>query len=786
MQSDLQLRSPARPPAPQRDAAVQPTAVDVLRIVRRRFWVILLILAAAVLAALYLTRRTPPTWRAHAQLILVEHSGNVAVSPQAGYSLPTVETIDTQLTMLQDHEMARRAMTLLTGRLQAQGQSPEALGLTAERIERAITVSTPHDTDVIDVFVDSDSPQKAALLGNAVCDAFTGWKKEVAQRNSEDALTNLEVRANRAKDALDQAERRELDFKKAHHLVDAAAQSSGLLGQSQAADSSAVSLQGDLITEQTRLRSLGGQLNTLDRAIRGGTGVRDDTLVLGLQSQLSQLEIDRANAALRVRAKYPAVLGDLDAKIKDIQGRLGKAVQGTLDNKKPSLQAQGTLFGQYKQAQVAVLIAQSKLDAARKVQADLKRQMAALPEINQASARLGHDADLARSLYGTLEAGLDAARLEKDMVSGNVQVLQAADVPDAPAGPSLLRNLMVGAAVGLALAVFAVMLLEHTDRRVHGLDGLIRMGGGNPIVGVLPRMSGAEMAALRRGEMPQPVLEAFNLAGINLDLLMRHWEPPAVAARLPSTGPEAFGGRKADGNVNGAAFDPGGTTSFPSTYPDRIILVTSTLPGEGKSMTSASLARALARSGKRVILVNADMRRPALDQAFPASGSLGLADVLERRASLADALERSDEHNLLVLHSGQVTDSPTNLLSRPALAHLIHELRSAGCTVLIDTPASAVVGDALLLAPHADGILHVVGVGQVEEEILGRTTAALHAAAPGVLAYFVNRLPHERRAAYGGYYRPFAAAAAPATNAQTAAADGQGARSVASLWDEAE
>ena len=251
-------------------------------------------------------------------------------------------------------------------------------------------------------------------------------------------------------------------------------------------------------------------------------------------------------------------------------------------------------------------------------------------------------------------------------------------------------------------------------------------------------------------------------------------------------GPEAFGGRKAGGNVNGAAFDPGGTTSFSSTYPDRIILVTSTLPGEGKSMTSASLARALARSGKRVILVNADMRRPALDQSFPVSGSLGLADVLERRASLADALERSVEHNLLVLHSGQVTDSPTNLLSRPALAHLIHELRSAGCTVLIDTPASAVVGDALLLAPHADGILHVVGVGQVEEEILGRTTAALHAAAPGVLAYFVNRLPHERRAAYGGYYRPFAAAAAPATNAQTAAADGQGARSVASLWDEGE
>ena len=768
MPSDLQRLPPSSPPAPWTDApaasAAQPTIVDVFRIVRRRFLVILLILTAAILAAVYVTRRTPPTWRAHAQLILVQHSGNVSVSPDSGFTMPTVETIDTQITMLQDHEMARRALVLLTKRLKSFGQTPQSIGITDTKIEKAITVSAPHDTDVIDVFADADSPQKAALLGNAVCDAFTGWKKEVAQRNSEEGLTNLEVRANRAKEALNQAEARELKFKKQHQLVDVGVQSSALLGQSLLADNSVTALEADVATEQTRLKSLGGQLNTLDQALRGGTGVRDDSLVLGLQSQLSQLEIDRANAALKVRAKYPATLGDLDAKIKDIQGRLARAVQGTLDNKKPSLQAQGTLFDQYKQAQVAVLISQSKLDGARKVQADLKQRTQALPEMDQADARLGHDADLARSLYSALAAGMNSARLQKDMVSGDVQVLQSADVPDAPSGPNLLRNLLAGGGVGLALAIFAVMLLEHTDRRVHGLDGLRHVGGG-PILGVLPRMSGAEMAALRRGEMSQPVLEAFNIAGINLGLLLRRQNASGAAGDVTANG------------MNGLA-----PLSAPD--PDQIILVTSTLPGEGKSTASACLARALARSGRRVILVNADLRRPTQELSFPATGSLGLADVLERRVSLADALEQSGTPNLLVLHSGQVTDSPTSLLSRPRLAHLMHELRSAECTVLIDTPASAVVGDALLLAPHADAVLHVVGAGQVEEAMLRRTTAALHAAAPGVLAYFVNRVAQERRPAYGGYYKPFTPAVPLHDAGPDALKDGQAPRSVASLWSD--
>ena len=220
MPFELQPRTHLDSYAPSPAAPVQPTLGDVFAIVRRRFWVILLILVVAIVTAVLVTRRTAPMWRAHAQLILVAPALSSGSSSQPSYSPASAETIDTQITMLQDHEMAQRTLLLLKAKLAEQGQPADSLGISTEKLEKAITVSTPHDTDILDVFVDAGSPEQAALLGNGVCDAFIAWKKEVAQHNSQDALTNLEVRANRAQAALDQAEKQELQFKKTHNLVD--------------------------------------------------------------------------------------------------------------------------------------------------------------------------------------------------------------------------------------------------------------------------------------------------------------------------------------------------------------------------------------------------------------------------------------------------------------------------------------------------------------------------------------------------------------------------------------
>jgi len=746
----------------------QPTVIDTLRILRRRGWVVGIILAVALGAALVITQRTPKTWQSHAQLFLQSNPAGANTSANG----PSEETVDTQLTMMRNHEMAQRTISLLKQRLQIQGKPPDSLGVDAATLEGQIGASSPSGTNIIDQTVDSSSPEQAALLGNGVAAAFINWKKEIAQHNSDITLNSLTVRAARAKTAMDKAEMQQLRFSKGQGIVDASSQSAALLSQSTSADAAVLAAQQDLTLQKATFNSLSGQLSAINAKIGQGQPIRNDAETIALQTQLSDLESKRAAAALKVTKKFPGILDDLDTQIKDVKTRYQAALRGTLA-KSPSLDTQNTLTNSYMQAQLGVVTAQGRLNGALQAQQQLKAQVKQLPDKNLQIFRLASDTARARQLFNDVETALNSAKLNRDTVSGNVQLVQAADVPSAPISPNRTRNLLIGLGVGLALSVLAVMLLEQMDRRVRDTDHLRRIGGTDPIAGSLPRMSRRELADLRRGELTPATSEALNLAAINLGLLMRE------GGRLLGTDDVEKTALYPRWAANGAALGP----IMPSLQ-NRVIMVTSALPGEGKSVTTAALARAMARGGKRVILVDADLRRPAQGQMFPADSAVGMADVLSGRTALVDALQPTEVPNLLVLHCGQVTDSPTALLSRPRLVDLMRELRGADCTVLIDTPACAVVSDAFLLAPHADCVLHVVGIGLVDETIIQQTRAALSAAGPQAMAYFVNRAPSTPGHAYQGYYAaPVVMSEDMEAAEENAAAEPHSSRPVTSLWE---
>ena len=769
MHYDLQPYEAPSPLEGGASTAPQPTVIDTLRILRRRGWVVGIILAVALGVALVVTQRTPKSWRSHSQMILLSHP----VGASAANSASADETVDTQLTMIGNHQMAQRTITLLKQRLLIQGKSPDSLGVDAPTLEKEISASSPGGTNIIDLTVDAPSTDQAALLGNGVTAAFINWKKEIAQSNSDTALNSLTVRAARAKTAMESAEMQQLRFSQGHGIVDASAQSTALLSLSTAEDNTVLGLQQDLALQKTTFNSLSEQLNAVNAKIGSNIPLRNDAETMQLQSQLSDLESKRAALAAKVTPFFPGLLPELDDQIKDVKTRYQASLRGTLA-KSPSLDTQKALTDSYVQAQLAVVTAQAKLNGAIQAQHQLKAQVQQLPSRNLQSQRLASATDLARQLYSGIENSLNTAKLDRDMVSGNVQLIQAANVPDAPISPNRTRNLLVGAGVGLALSVLAVMLLEQMDRRVRDVDHLRRINGADPIAGTLPRMSRRELADLRRGELTPATSEALNLAAINLSLLMRDGMRRLGSDDVEKT---ALYPRWA---ANGSALGP----VLPSLQ-NRVVLVTSALPGEGKSVTTAALARAMARGGKRVILVDADLRRPTQGQMFPADSAVGLADVLTGRLPLVDALQPTEVPNLLVLHSGQVTDSPTALLSRPRLVDLMRELRGADCTVLIDTPACAVVSDAFLLAPHADCVLHVVGIGLVDEAVIQQTRAALSAAGPQAMAYFVNRAPSTAGHAYQSYY------AAPVVMPEdieaadeNAAAEPHSTRPVTSLWED--
>ncbi|MCC6484192.1 MAG: polysaccharide biosynthesis tyrosine autokinase [Armatimonadetes bacterium] len=693
------------------------TVREVFGVLWRRLWIVALILAVSLGTAALISYNTSPRWRGIGQLILVQRTAPVPGSAQQSASgRDMVESVSTQVGMLQSYEAARRTLEWLRNQA-LKGDVPEdvAAGLDPWKLQEDIQVSSSENTNIITVQVEAPSRERARLLTDAVCKAFVDWKKVISSQSSQENVSTLEDRVRKARDQLADAEQKEIAFKKSHDMVDVNTQSTASLQKYLGLEESFQKAQQELTVEESRLRGLGAGLREANRSIQSGTGVRDDSMVLTLQQELESLKIQRANAALKFRPAYPGEgnLKDLDARIADVNGRLQKALQSTLDNKRPSLQSQGQLSQQYKDQLLAVGALRARVKVARSARDAAKKSVEDLPATNLAYAKLARDKDLASGLLTSLQAGLNAARIERDTASGNVQISQYAVAPEDPFVPNHGRDLAFGAVIGVALSLAAILLLEQTDRRIRSVEDVRRLAPGT-IVGALPQLSSADLQELLADESGTRANEAYSLARANLALSL----------------PEVFNG---------------------SAHGSQIILVTSALPGEGKSLTANQMAKSLARAGKSVILVDADMRRPTQNDLFGTAEELGLADVLVGKAGLDDALVASGIEKLSVLHSGTPDRNPSELLSHPRMKELVEELRREAEIIILDAPACAVVADSLLLAPFADCVLHVVGAGISEAPAVRDTVAALAAAAPKSMVYFVNRLPKSHRHGYSYY-----------------------------------
>lgn len=181
-------------------------------------------------------------------------------------------------------------------------------------------------------------------------------------------------------------------------------------------------------------------------------------------------------------------------------------------------------------------------------------------------------------------------------------------------------------------------------------------------------------------------------------------------------------------------------------------VVTSSLPGEGKSTTTINLAIALAEAGSRVALVDADLRRPTVAKYLGLEGAAGLTTVLIGRASVADVIQPWGNGLLHVIPSGQVPPNPSELLGSKAMATLLDQLVDQYDIVLVDTPPLLPVTDAAVLAKSVGGVLVVVGSGKVNRHQLGESLGALEAVQAHTLGIVVNREPRKRASTYE-YYR---------------------------------
>lgn len=188
--------------------------------------------------------------------------------------------------------------------------------------------------------------------------------------------------------------------------------------------------------------------------------------------------------------------------------------------------------------------------------------------------------------------------------------------------------------------------------------------------------------------------------------------------------------------------------------PIRKVLLTSAGPEEGKSVTTANLAVAVAQSGQSVVVVGCDLRKPTLHRIFGLPGTVGLTNVLLGQCSLGQAIQNTGIEGLSMLAGGPVPPNPSELLGSEAMSRVLDELAGKFDMVIVDSPPIIAVTDAAVLARKVDGVLLVISVGTVPREIAKTAQTLLENVKARILGVVLNRVPVQDN--YGYYYYYYA------------------------------
>lgn len=420
-------------------------------------------------------------------------------------------------------------------------------------------------------------------------------------------------------------------------------------------------------------------------------------LVQDLVASITTLENRRTELLVQRTESHPEVVG-INERITQLEQQLYRTARGYLesvDSELASIEGELARFGTELQN-----IPARELEFARR-----QREQALLEE-----------------LYTLLQTRLKEAEIANAVEPTNIRVLDTALVPDRPVSPSPLKNLVLAGAFGLLLGVGLAMGLEALDTKVRTEDEAVALSGGVPVLGTIPRIRTASNGrAGGDGAMGERL----------------------VTQRDPRS-PESEAYRALRTNLAFAALDGA----------PQVLVVTSAMPGDGKSTSAANLAVTLAQQGTPTLLVDADLRKGLLHTMLGGRKEPGLTHVLLGRASLDEAVQQLSVGDggtpLSFLPSGVFPPNPAELLGSPRMRELLAQLRQQYGAIVLDAPPLMHVTDAAVLGGMADSTLLVARAGATEKEALRHAAGRLELLRASVGGLVLNDLDMSR-VGYGYY-----------------------------------
>jgi non-specific protein-tyrosine kinase len=326
--------------------------------------------------------------------------------------------------------------------------------------------------------------------------------------------------------------------------------------------------------------------------------------------------------------------------------------------------------------------------------------------------------DLYQQIYISSMASLESLRLSQAQSTPNVVQTEPAKAPKGPISPRPFQSAMLSGVVGLLLTGGAAFLIEYLDDTIKTPEEVKDLTG-LPVIGLISDFESRS---------------SNKTLGINgkasLFIVSQPRSAISEAIRILRT------------NLEFSAVD----------HPLSTIVITSSNPAEGKSTISANLAFALAQSGKKTLLLDADMRRPNMHSFFGISNRVGLSDLLRSNLNLYQVIRTFEANpNINIMTSGSIPPNPSELLASERMGQLLTYLKTRYDNIILDS-SPMVVTDPQILSSRVDGVIFIAQPGKTSVNLLKAHLGQLDQINARILGVVFNRIPKHRNSYYGGYY----------------------------------
>ncbi len=665
-------------------------------VLKRRWFPASAVFSLCLILAALATALMEPIYRANAKLLIETDRSSELTGLESQAEAGELDTLSarsepltTQAEIIKSPAVAQATIEALDIR-SGSGEQVQPWVIT-----RDLGVRPVPGADVLEVSFESPDPVLAAAVVNQVIAEYQEKNIAMNQKEAQAARDFILEELPSTEKSVQEAEAALRQFKEDNNVLVLQEEASAAVSTLNSLDRNITDIQADL---QDISAQSAGLRNRVGMSAEQAVAMSALSQAPGVQEALVQLqEVQGALSTERARYRegHPAIaelqrqeefLSDLlDERIIQV---LGNSQAVSLGNLQLGDLQQG-LIADFVRSEIQRIGLSQRLGELQAARAQLQGRSQKLPELEQTQRELERRLSAAQITYETLLTRLQEVQVAENQAVGNAQLISEATVPGRPIAPSKKLNMGAGIVVGGLLSIATAFLIDLGDRTLKTVKETRRIFG-YPLLGIIPAFDSA------------PEGTSSQTSASSHDAYESTSRQRVVVKNAPQSPiSSAFQMLQANLNVLG------------TEHPPQTLVISSAIPGEGKSEVAANLAAAAAQAGQRVLLIDADLRHPSQHRYWHLANEVGLSNALVAQLSLRQAMQQRLP-NLHVLTAGVIPPNTIALLSSHRMTTLLETARQKYDLILLDTPALAGAADAATLGKIADGVLLVVRPGLID------------------------------------------------------------------------